>query len=124
MPIMFKERTDYDNPKALEEEMRIANLCYDQNKNKRENVPYQKTKSRGNFDQRKKNTKFYKNTRDNYKGYQGYNYKGFKPQNPTTKEREPPTTFNKSTTQREPLKCWECGEPHYFKGCPKRKIFF
>ena len=85
--------------------MRKENFCYDQNKNKRETIPNSKTKSRDNFDQRKKNTKFYKNTGNNYKGYQGNNYKWFKPQNPTTKEREPPTTFNKNIAQREPLKC-------------------
>ena len=25
------------------------------------------------------------------------------------------TAFHKNTAQREPLKRWECGEPHYFK---------
>ena len=92
--------------KTLEEVTRKENLCYDQNKNKRESVPNWKTKIRDKFDPRKKNNKFYKNTRNNYEGYQGSNYKNFKPQNPTTKEREPPTTFNKNTAQREPLKCW------------------
>ena len=38
-PLMFKERIEYDNMKTLEEEMRKAIFCYDQNKNKRENVP-------------------------------------------------------------------------------------
>ena len=42
--IMFKERIEYDNLKTLEEEMRKENLCYDQNKNKRESVPNWKTK--------------------------------------------------------------------------------
>ena len=37
--------------------------------------------------------------------------------NSPTKEREPPTTFNKNIAQKEPLKCWECGEEHYFKDC-------
>ena len=65
-------------------------FCYDQNKNKRENIPNWKTKRRDNFDQRKRNTKLFKNTGNNYKGYQGNNYKCFKPQNPAAKEREPP----------------------------------
>ena len=38
-PIMFKERIEYDNPKTLEEAVRKENFCYNQNKNKRENVP-------------------------------------------------------------------------------------
>ena len=41
LPIMFKKRIEYDNPKTLEEAMRKENLCYDQNKNKRENVVFQ-----------------------------------------------------------------------------------
>ena len=55
-----------------------------------ENVPNWKTKRSDNFDQINKNTKFYKNTGNNYKGYQGNNYKCFKPQNPAAKERESP----------------------------------
>ena len=42
--IMFKERIEYENMKTLEEAMRKINFCYDQNKNKRENVPNWKTK--------------------------------------------------------------------------------
>ena len=34
LPLMFKERIKYDNPKSLEEAMRKENLCYDQNENK------------------------------------------------------------------------------------------
>ena len=58
---------------------------------------------RDNFDPRKKNNKFHKNTGNNYKGYQGNNCKKFKPQNSAVKES--PTAFNKNTAQREPLKC-------------------
>ena len=90
--------------------MRKANLCYNQNKTKRESIPTWKNKRKNNFDPRKKHNKFHKNTRNNYKGYQGNNYKNIKPQNSAVKE--PPTTFNKNTTQREPLKCWECDRPH------------
>ena len=115
LSIMFKEWIEYDNLKTLEEAMRKENLCYEQNKNKRESVPIWKSKRQDNFVPRKKNNKFHKNTGNTYKRYQGNNYENFKPQNSTVKEREPPTTFNKNTAQREPLKCWECGEPHYFK---------
>ena len=96
LPIMFKEWIMYDNPKALEKAMKKENLCYDQNKNKRENVPNWKTKRCDNFDQGMMNTKFYKNIGNKYKGYEGNNYKGFKPQNPVATEREPPTTLIKT----------------------------
>ena len=51
---MFKERIEYDNPKMLEEAIRKENLFYDQNKNKRENVPAWKNKRPNNFYPRKK----------------------------------------------------------------------
>ena len=35
LPLMFKEMTEYKNPKTLEEAMRKANFHYDQNTNKR-----------------------------------------------------------------------------------------
>ena len=38
-------------------------------------------------------------------------YKGFKPQDFAV----PSTVPNKNPTQKELLKCWECGEQHYFK---------
>ena len=57
-PIMFKEWIEYGNPKTLEEAMRMENLCYDQNKNKRESIPSQKNKTPNNFDPRKKHNKF------------------------------------------------------------------
>ena len=104
LSLMVKERIEYENPKPMEEAMKKRNFCSDMNKNKRENIPNWKTKRHDNFDPRKKNINFYKNTGNNYKGYQGNNYKIFKPQNLAAKKREPPTIFTKITAQREPLK--------------------
>ena len=42
--------------------MRKKNFYYDQNKNKRENVPSCKNKRPNNFDPRKKHNNFHKNT--------------------------------------------------------------
>ena len=80
----------------LEEAIGKANLCDDQNKNKRECVQNWNTKRRDRFDPINKNNKLHKNIGNNYKEYQGSNYKSFKPKNPATKEREPPTAFNKN----------------------------
>ena len=54
---------------------------------------------------------------NNHRAYQGNNYKGFISQDYVV----PSTVPNKNPAQKEPLKCWECGEKHYFKDCPKRK---
>ena len=48
-PIMFKEWIEYGNPKTLEEAMRKENLCYDQNKNKRESILAWKNQRKINF---------------------------------------------------------------------------
>ena len=69
-----------------------------------------KNKRTNNFYPRKKQNKFHKNTGNNYRGFQGNNYKGFKPRNSAVKELC--TILNKNPTQKEPLKCWECGFPH------------
>jgi len=34
LPLVYKERIEYDNPKTLEETMRKDNFTYEQNKNK------------------------------------------------------------------------------------------
>ena len=57
---------------------------------------------------------------NNHRGYQGNNYNGFKFQDSAI----PSTVPNKNPTQKELLKCWECGEKHYFKDCPSRKQKF
>ena len=66
---MFKEHIEYDNPKTLEEAMRKEKFCYDQNTNKRENMPSWKNKSPNNYDPKKKKNKFHKNSGNKYKGY-------------------------------------------------------
>ena len=65
---MFKEWIEYDNPKTLEEVMTKENLCFDQNKNKRESVLNWRNEREYNFDPRKKNNKLHGNTGNNYKG--------------------------------------------------------
>ena len=53
LPLMFKKRIEYDNPKTMEEAMRKVNFWQDKNKNKRENIPNQKSKRRDNFEMKK-----------------------------------------------------------------------
>jgi len=48
LPLTFKDRIEYENPKMLEEAMRKANFCYEQSKNRRDNAPSWKTKRGGN----------------------------------------------------------------------------
>ena len=73
LPLMFKEWIEYDNPKTLEEAMRKANICYNQNTNKRESIPAWKNQRPNNFDSKGKQIKFHKNMGNNHRGYQGNN---------------------------------------------------
>jgi len=106
--------------------MRKAHFYYENNQNKRDNVPNWKAKRGNNFEQ-KINFKFnqyFGNKFRNYprNNYQGTNFKGNAQQNyTTTKNKDIPNTYNIDIVQREPLKCWECVEPHYLKECPHKK---
>ena len=53
LPFHIKDKFEYDNPKSLEEAMRKANFCYEQN-HKKESMTNWKAKRTNNFEQRKK----------------------------------------------------------------------
>ena len=53
LPYHIKDKIEYDNPKTLEEAMRKANLCYEQNR-KKESMANWKAKRNNNFEQKKK----------------------------------------------------------------------
>ena len=65
LPLNFKDKIEYDNPKTLEEVMRKDKFCYEQIRNKREGVPNWKVKRTNNFEQRRKSFKFNRNLRKN-----------------------------------------------------------
>ena len=54
LPYHIKDMIEYDNPKNLEEAMRKANFCYEQNR-KKESMANWKAKNNNNqYDQKKK----------------------------------------------------------------------
>ncbi len=127
LPAVYKDRIEYDNPKTLEEAMRKAKFCYDQNKNRSEHNSNWKGKRPDNSHsgKRKNRSNINKNDGNNYRNYKGTNYKyNINSNQPDRKERDSTVFYNKNSNQREPLKCWGCGEPHYYKDCPDRKKSF
>ena len=58
LPYHINDGIEYDNPKTLEEAMRKANFCYEQNR-KKESIANWKAKRNNNFD--KKNKEFVPN---------------------------------------------------------------
>ena len=69
LPYHIKDRTEYDNPKSLEDAMRKANFCYQQNR-KKESMTNWKEKRTNNFKQKKKgfvpNRNFKNNNTQNF----------------------------------------------------------
>ena len=54
LPQAYKDRIEFDEPRTLEEAIRKAKYCYDQNKRKPNSHKAWKDKRNENFDQRKK----------------------------------------------------------------------
>ena len=82
LPFHIRDIIEYDNPRTLEEAMRKANFCYEQNR-KRENMPNWKIKRpNNNLESRKKsftpNRNFGHNNSRKFsnKFFQGNNFKG------------------------------------------------
>ena len=54
LPYHIKDRIEYDNPKTLEEAMRKANFCYEQNRKKESMANWKAKKNNNPYDQKKK----------------------------------------------------------------------
>ena len=54
LPYHIKDNVEYDNPKTLEEAMRKANFCYEQNWNKESMANWKAKKNNNHYDQEKK----------------------------------------------------------------------
>ena len=54
LPYHIKDRIEYDNPKTLEEAMRKANFCYEQNQKKESMAKWKAKKNNNHFNQKKK----------------------------------------------------------------------
>ena len=57
LPQSYKDRIEFDEPRTLEEDIRKAKYCYDQNKSKPDSHKSWKEKKNEKFDQRKKGFK-------------------------------------------------------------------
>ena len=64
LPFHIKDKIEYDNPKTLEEAMRKANFCYEQNRKKKSMTNW-KAKRSNNFEQKKKGFISNRNFRNN-----------------------------------------------------------
>ena len=54
LPYHIKDMIEYENPKTLEEAMRKANFCYEQNQKKESMANWKAKKNNNQYDQKKK----------------------------------------------------------------------
>jgi hypothetical protein len=117
LPQSYRDRIEFDNPKSLSEVFRKARMCYDQYKQREEFPKTWKDKKQDRMNQRKK-------------GYQptpyqnaakGFPRKDYHSNYPNTQGSGKPVNLGMKKfgdSLHEPLKCWECGEPHLRRNCP------
>ena len=84
LPYHIKDRIEYDNPKTLEEAMRKANFCYEQNRKKESMANWKAKKNNNQYDQKKKDfvpNKNYKNNKA--RNFPNKNFQGNKNNSPS-----------------------------------------
>eukprot|EP00253_Pinus_taeda_P034845 PITA_34845 len=120
----MRERIEFDNSRSMDEAIRKARICFQQNKKKGESagkrwmdkknsrIVMGNKGARGNFS--KGSTKG-SNSRN-----QSRNQLRLKPPNDSRNSESLGRVDNEGTT-RPPVQCWGCGGPHYIKNCPHRK---
>eukprot|EP00253_Pinus_taeda_P013110 PITA_13110 len=122
LPAYIREQIEFDNPQTMDEAIRKARICYQQNKqkgdisskrwNERKNnkVAGNNKGSRGNGGKSAGKGQFNRNT----------NKGTFRTKPSESRVSEPPARSEIEGT-RPPVQCWGCGGPHYVKNCPQRK---
>eukprot|EP00253_Pinus_taeda_P018941 PITA_18941 len=122
LPAYIRERIEFDNPRTMDEAIRKARICYQQNKQKGDisskrwnerksnKVAGNNKGSRGNGGKSAGKGQFNRNT----------NKGTFRTKPSESRVSEPPARSEIEGT-RPPVQCWGCGGPHYVKNCPQRK---
>eukprot|EP00253_Pinus_taeda_P036311 PITA_36311 len=124
LPSYIRERIEFDNPRTMDEAIRKARICYQQNKqkgdtsNKRWN---EKNSSRmvGSSKGGRSN-----GSKGDGKGLNSRSVAKSAPRaRPISESRvsEQPIRPEGEGMTRPPVQCWGCGGPHYVKNCPQRK---
>ena len=84
LPYPIKDRIEYDNPNNLEEAMRKANFCYEQNQKKESMSNWKAKKNNNHYDQKKKEFVPNGNSKNNKaKIFSNKNFQGNKNNSPS-----------------------------------------
>jgi hypothetical protein len=122
LPQAYRDRIEFDGPRTLEEAIWKARYCYEQMESKtRPHKAWKKMNSLG-FQKKRFNSSRVKN-------YGKYS-RGSLPARSVYQQNFPSQSGNKlfqiapkktDNLNKEPLKCWGCGENHKLRDCPHRK---
>eukprot|EP00253_Pinus_taeda_P022539 PITA_22539 len=124
LPLTMRERIEFDNPKTMDESIRKARLCYQQNKSKGENSGKRWTD--------KRDSKMPMGSKGARSSFQKGFSKGANTKIPTknqnrfktpaeSKYSEQQVRLDNEGSARPPVQCWGCGGPHYIRNCLHRK---
>eukprot|EP00253_Pinus_taeda_P020750 PITA_20750 len=124
LPQAMRERIEFDNPKSMDEAIRKARICFQQNKQKGEGVGRQwmdKRNSRTAMGNKGVRSNFSKGSvKGSNNRNQSRNELRLKPPNESRNSESLGRVDNEGTT-RPLVQCWGCGGPHYIKNCPYRR---
>eukprot|EP00253_Pinus_taeda_P023180 PITA_23180 len=124
LPQTMWERIEFDNPKTMDEVIRKARICFQQNKQKGESAGkcwVDKKNSRTAVGIRGARSSFSKGfSKGPSNRNQSRNQLRFKPPN-DSKNSEQLGRVDNEGIAKPPVQCWGCGGPHYIKNCPHRK---
>eukprot|EP00253_Pinus_taeda_P002531 PITA_02531 len=124
LPQTMRERIEFDSLKTMDEAIRKARICYQQNKQKGEKFGKRWTDKKG-----RRMTMGAKGARGSFSnGFskgpsnrnQPKNQFKLRPPNESRYSEQSSRVDNEGTV-RPPVQCWGCGGPHYIKNCPHRK---
>ena len=113
LPNHIKDRTEYDNPKTLEEAMRKANFCYEQNRKKESMANWKAKKNNNHYDQKKKEFVLNRNSKNNKaRNFPNKNFQWNKNNSPSNKNNSKGkeaannhSNYSKNFERKEPIKC-------------------
>ena len=84
LPYHIKDRIEYDNPKTLEEAMRKANFCFEQNRKNNIMANWKAKKNNNHYDQKKKEFVPNQNSKNNKaRNFPNKNFQGNKNNSPS-----------------------------------------
>eukprot|EP00253_Pinus_taeda_P019573 PITA_19573 len=124
LPQAMRERIEFDNPKSMDEAIRKARICFQQNKQKGEGVGKRWMDKRNSRTVMGNKGVWSSFSRGSVKGSnsrnQSRNQPQLKPPNESRNSESLGKVDNEGTT-RPSVQCWGCGGPHYIKNCPHRR---